>query len=140
MIYGWHACSWISGNRHVLWKISDTLNPYDRSHLSGQIYRLLSAIHALSSGFCYSNCYSRFYFIDLFSFSYASFRYASVWLYTKRQQPNVFAICTFCPFIGIYFCTYMLLTFTAAFFLSLEPRYTFSVFLLIHFRHYRQDI
>ena len=40
------------------------------------------------------------YLMDFFSFSYFSFLYANVRLYTKRQQPNVFARSSSCVLLG----------------------------------------
>ena len=76
---------------------------------------------------------------DFFSFSYISFRYASVWLYTKRQQPNVFAICILCSLLGYILYLYAF-SIGCHHLFTLGFLYIFSPSLLKHFLHCMQNI
>ena len=59
--------------------------------------------------------------------------------YTQNGNSQMFFLSVLSAHYWDIFCIYMLLTFTATFFLSLDFRYTFLAFLLIHFLHYKQN-
>lgn len=117
-IYGYHACFWTLAIPHALWRIFDMRHPYCIWRLSGQIYRLPSAIRTLSFISCRSNYYNLFCWRISFhshNLPCGMPKPGYKWNGSGHMflQSVFFALC-----LGIS-CIYMLLTFRAAAFLSL---------------------
>ena len=112
--------------------------PCYKSHLLKQTYPLLSAIHTLSLIPCCSNYYNLFCW-QIFSLFRIFLSDMQVSDYTQNGNSQMFFLSVLSAHYWDIFCIYMLLTFAATFFLSLDFRYTFLAFLLIHFLHYMQN-